>query len=117
MIQNKLRVDGGSGGWARWVMSIKESICCDEYWVLYVSDKSLNSTPETNIALYIKYLKFKFGMPGWLSGLVPAFCPGHDPGVPGSSPTSGSLHGACFSLYLCLCLCVCVCVCVCVCDE
>ena len=25
-------------------------------------------------------------------------------GVPGSSPTSGSLHGACFSLCLCLCL-------------
>ena len=33
-----------------------------------------------------------------------AFSPGHDPGVPGLSPTSGSLHGACFSLYLCLCL-------------
>ena len=44
------------------------------------------------------------GIPGWLSGLVPAFGPGHDPGVPGSSPASGSLHGACF----CLCLCVCV---------
>ena len=27
-----------------------------------------------------------------------------DPGVPGSSPTSGSLHGACFSVCLCLCL-------------
>ena len=44
------------------------------------------------------------GIPGWLSGLVPAFGPGHDPGVPGSSPTSGSLHRACFSLCLCLCL-------------
>ena len=29
---------------------------------------------------------------------------GRDPGDPGSSPTSGSLHGACFSLCLCLCL-------------
>ena len=29
---------------------------------------------------------------------------GHDPMVPGSSPTSGSLSGACFSLCLCLCL-------------
>ena len=29
---------------------------------------------------------------------------GCDPGDPGSSPTSGSLHGACFSLFLCLCL-------------
>uniref|UniRef100_A0A8C0KYA1 ARF guanine nucleotide exchange factor 1 n=1 Tax=Canis lupus dingo TaxID=286419 RepID=A0A8C0KYA1_CANLU len=33
-----------------------------------------------------------------------AFSPGHDPRVPGSSPTSGSLNGACFSLCLCLCL-------------
>ena len=29
---------------------------------------------------------------------------GCDPGVLGSSPTLGSLHGACFSLCLCLCL-------------
>ena len=34
------------------------------------------------------------------SGL--AFGPGRDPGVPVSSPTSGFLHGACFSLCLCL---------------
>ena len=33
-----------------------------------------------------------------------AFSPGCDPGDPGSSPTSGSLHGAHFSLCLCLCL-------------
>ena len=45
-----------------------------------------------------------FGIPGWRSGLAPAFGPGRDPGDPGSSPTSGSLHGACFSLCLCLCL-------------
>ena len=44
------------------------------------------------------------GIPGWLSGLAPAFRPGRDSGVPESSPTSGSLHGACFSLCLCLCL-------------
>ena len=44
------------------------------------------------------------GIPGWLSGLVPAFSPGRDPGVPGLNPTSGSLHGTCFSLCLCLCL-------------
>ena len=41
------------------------------------------------------------GMPGWLSGLAPAFSPGCDPGDPRSSPTSGSLHGTCFSLCLC----------------
>ena len=42
------------------------------------------------------------GIPGWLSGLGPAFGPGCDPGVPGSGPESGFLHGAC----LCLCLCL-----------
>ena len=39
-------------------MSIKEGTCCDEHWVLYISDKSLNSTPETDIALYVNYLEF-----------------------------------------------------------
>ena len=33
------------GAWARCVMVIKEGTC-DEHWVLYVSDESLNSTPE-----------------------------------------------------------------------
>ena len=33
---------------------------------------------------------------------------GLDPGVLGSSPTSGSPQGACFSLCLCLCLSLCV---------
>ncbi|CAD7685708.1 unnamed protein product [Nyctereutes procyonoides] len=37
----------------------------------------------------------------WFSA---AFSPGHDPGDLGSSPTSGSLRGVCFSLCLCLCL-------------
>ena len=31
-----------------------------------------------------------FGIPGWRSGLAPAFGPGRDPGDPGSNPTSGS---------------------------
>ena len=39
------------GGWARQVMGIEEG-SYDEHWVLYISDESLNSTPETNIALY-----------------------------------------------------------------
>ena len=30
------------------------------------------------------------GIPGWRSGLAPAFGPGHDPGDLGSNPTSGS---------------------------
>ena len=45
---------------------------------------------------------------GWRSGLAPAFGPGPDPGDLGWSPTSGSLHGACFCLCLSLYLCVCV---------
>ena len=40
-----------SGRWAKWVVGTKEGICCLEQWVLYVSYESLNSTPETNIAL------------------------------------------------------------------
>ena len=49
------------------------------------------------------HLEGSVGQPGWLSGLVLAFSPGHDPGDLGSSPTLGSLHGAYFSLCLCLC--------------
>ena len=33
-------------------MGIKESTVCDEQQVLYVSNESLNSTPQTNITLY-----------------------------------------------------------------
>ena len=29
------------------------------------------------------------GIPGWRSGLAPAFGPGRDPGDPGSNPMSG----------------------------
>ena len=36
-------------------MSIKEDTC-DGHWVLYVSDESLKSTPETNIAQYVNQL-------------------------------------------------------------
>ena len=39
--------------WAKLMMGIKEGICCDEPWVLYVSDELLNSTPENNITLYV----------------------------------------------------------------
>ena len=40
------------GAWAKWVMSIKEGTCCDEHWVLYISDESLNSSPDTNFTIY-----------------------------------------------------------------
>ena len=32
-------------------MGTKEGTCWDEHWVLYVSDESLNSTPEAIITL------------------------------------------------------------------
>ena len=41
------------GGWATWMVCIKEDVCHDGHWVLYVRDKSLNSIPETNRALYV----------------------------------------------------------------
>ena len=46
------------GGWTRRVMGVKEGTS-DKPWVLYVNDESLNSTPETNIALYVNELEFK----------------------------------------------------------
>ena len=56
-----MRVAGGEvgGKWAKWVIGIKE-YTCNDHWVLHVSDKSLNSTPEITIILY--------GTPQWLSG-------------------------------------------------
>ena len=65
--------------------------------------------PQFHSWLYL--LKYgTYGMPGWLSGLEPACDPGCNPGVLGSSPTSGSLCGDCFSRSLCLCLSLYLCV-------
>ena len=53
--ENKLTVDGGSwwgGGWAKWVMGIKECTC-NEHQVLHESDESLNSTSEANFTIYV----------------------------------------------------------------
>ena len=47
------------GGWAGWVRGTKEGSWYDEPRVLEVSDGPLNSTPETNIALYVNSLEFK----------------------------------------------------------
>lgn len=35
------------------MIDIKEGTRYDEHWVLFVGDGSLNSTPATNIALYV----------------------------------------------------------------
>ena len=40
------------GGWVKQVMCIREGTY-DDHWVLYISDESLNPTPETNITLYV----------------------------------------------------------------
>ena len=42
-----------AGGWVKQMMGIKESTCYGEHWVLYLSDASLKSVPETNITLYV----------------------------------------------------------------
>ena len=36
----------------KYFMYIMEGTCFDEHWVLYISDESLDSTPETNIIPY-----------------------------------------------------------------
>lgn len=46
-------MDGVVGGWASWVVGIKEDTC-DQHQVLCISDGSLNSTREINIALHVK---------------------------------------------------------------
>ena len=55
-IENKLMVMGGEVdggvGWVKYVMGIKEGTCCNEHWMLYASDESLNSIPASNITLY-----------------------------------------------------------------
>ena len=40
------------GGWGNRVMGIKEGMCCDEHWVLYTTNESLNTTSKTNDVLY-----------------------------------------------------------------
>ena len=41
------------GGWAKWVMGIKEDTCWGEHWVFYVSDESPDSIPEIIITLHV----------------------------------------------------------------
>ena len=51
--ENRGRVAGGEvRGWAKWVMGINKGTCWDEHWMLYVSDESCNSVPETSTTLY-----------------------------------------------------------------
>ena len=56
------------------------------------------------LSFYELVMSLKVIFTGCLGGLVAEHLP--SAGVPGSSSTLGSLHGAYFSLCLCLCLCV-----------
>ena len=50
---NNLRVsEGWGGGGGNRVMGIEEETCCDEHWVLCVTNESLNTTSKTNDVLY-----------------------------------------------------------------
>ena len=77
----------------------KETAC----WALWCGDGE-SERGNSNIARIAS-----LGIPGWRSGLAPAFGPGRDPGDPGSNPTSGSWcmepasPSACVSASLSLC--------------
>ena len=104
--------------------NILELLCCKQlchYWV-----NSYNRNVMSNLHMYkilidifnlssIKTVSFilspsmnkSIHLLGRLGGSAvekSAFSQGSGPGIPGSSPMLGSLHGACFSLCLCLCL-------------
>ena len=53
MIENKLKVDGVRrvADELKRVMGIEGSTHCNEHWVVYESDESLNSIPKINITL------------------------------------------------------------------
>ena len=36
----------GEGVWGSRLMSIEEGMCCDEHWVLYATNESLNTTQK-----------------------------------------------------------------------
>ena len=70
---------------------------------------TINGYKEGSFGDDANVLKLDYGgIPGWRSGLAPAFGPGRDPGDPGSSPTPGSQcmepasPSACVSLPLSL---------------
>ena len=83
---------------------------------LPVSDRGSAVPSLTSVSqmgpISMQVLKANVGIPGWHSGLAPAFGPGRDPGDPGSNPTSGSRcmepasPSACVSSSVCVCVCL-----------
>ena len=64
-------------------------------WRLVADWRALARSPLcwlslVGMAQVAKLSDFSKGIPGWRSGLAPAFGPGRDPGNLGSNPTSGS---------------------------
>ena len=91
--------------------------CCPAYRSLAVYSiklfkKKVYEGIYEDRSIYTQDINLKIGIPGWRSGLAPAFGPGRDPGDPGSNPTSGSRcmepasPSACVSVSLSLSVCV-----------
>ena len=71
--------------WPPWTLLVIEGIIVT----------NTTNVPQFLLHRFICLVKtYSSGAPGWLSGGASAFGSGHDPGVPGSSPTSGSLAGS-----------------------
>ena len=81
------------------------------HWFFPLSPSLMQFSPFAELFILIIIFESKISIgsrPGCLSGWASAFGPRLDSGVPGSSPTLGSLYGPCFSLCLCLCLSLCL---------
>ena len=78
--ENKLKVDGveADGGWARWGMGIKEGTC-DEHWVLYVSNESLDSTSETGVPAWLSQLSVQHPLSSWFQVQIRLSALGKEP--------------------------------------
>ena len=58
--------------------------------ITYLELWRLASSIQLSAFFFFKIFIYLMGIPGWRSGLVPAFGPGRNPRDPGSNPTSGS---------------------------
>ena len=62
--------------------------------ILFYSHSSLSFSKIFHVYISASTNSFKMcfaGAPGWLISEASSFCSGHDPGIPGSSPTLGFL--------------------------
>ena len=78
------------------------TLCFVPISIFLHSCHGLAAAPTSFLSYHIAFIGSRCKNP------IKPFCPGRDPGVLGSGPTSGFLCGACFSLCLCLCLSLCV---------